>query len=95
MSDYNTLAVLTGCLFIGGPIAHAITSFLLHGLRARRAQRNGWTITLGITGKPADLKAQHDLIDELHRSANLVSGRPNVVAFPGAAARLRRGGESA
>jgi len=95
MSDYTLLAVMLCCLFIGGPIAHAITSFLLHGLRARRAQRDGWTITLGITGKPADLKAQHDLLDELHRSANLVSGRPNVLPFPGAAARIRRGGESA
>ena len=69
-----------------------LTGWLLREHVLRRACRKGWLVTFGITGRPADLRAQHARLDELHLSANLVGDKAAVLPFPGN--RGRAGGSA-
>lgn len=91
MSDYTVLAVLTACLFIGGPVASAVTREVLGQLRLRRVRRAGYVMTVGITGRPEDLQAQKRELARQHsavRRLGTTDDLDNVLPFP---ARQKRG----
>lgn len=82
--DIYLATALLGLSMGAGAIA---TAWALHEASLRRAVRDGYSITYGVTGRPADLAAQQRDLADRHELARKVGSRHNVVAFPGRAKR--------
>ena len=92
MDDYTWLGVMICFLCIGAPIAYSLTQAAITNQNLRRMARDGYKVTLGITGNQTDCDMQKEFLQNAYDAVSQVGDRSEVVPFP---TRRRRGGETA
>lgn len=91
MDDYTLLGLMVCALFIGAPIAYSLTQAAITNQNLRRMVREGYLVTLGITGNQTDCDMQKEFLQNAYDAVSQVGGRAEVVPFP--TRRRRSGGD--